>query len=63
MMVLSLTGRCRQAPHLVRVIVSAAWVTLLYVASCLSPLELGHYFGTNEGRTRWPGSVILTKIY
>ena len=34
-----------------------------YKLVCLSPVKLGHYFGTNEGRTRWPGSVIVTKIY
>jgi class 3 adenylate cyclase len=33
------------------------------LSECLSPLKLGHYSGTNEGRTRWPGNVILTKIY
>jgi len=43
MMVLSLTGRCRQAPHLVRVVVSAAWVTLLYVVGLAIVWALGRH--------------------
>ena len=51
-----LTGRCRQAPHSVPVVVSTAWVTLLYVVGlaggCRPPQAL---VGSDWRASLWGG--------